>query len=785
MVPKSCPGGAPTMSQIMPPPSPSAPSSGLQTLGVGAGLVVAVAALYVGAGIFVPLVLAVLLTFALAPVVRFLRRLKLPHIVAVLLSVLGAALIIGGIAFLMVTQLARLAGDLPQYQQTIGDKVRTLQTSAGGGDAFERIASAIQQFGADASAARSLTEEVEPGQPVPVTIQAPPTSPLNFVQGFLGSILGPLATAAIVTVFVVFLLLEREDFRDRFLKLVSRGDLRTTTKVMNEAAKRVSRYLLLQVTVNLSYGAVFGLGLFMIGIPNAVLWGMFAALFRYIPFVGTLIAATIPFALAFAVDPGWSMLIQAVALYAALELIITNAVEPRLYGNSTGLSALAVIVAAMFWATLWGPIGLILATPLTVCLVVLGRYVPQLAFLETLLGSDPVLVREERLYQRLLSGNEVEAIDMAEAFLEEGTATEFYDNIAIPALRLAEHDRERNATDLTNRRQVVSGMASVIAEVDELERERADADAEVLPASDRVVLCIGGQTELDGAASEMVSQSLAGLGVTARTMPPMAVRQESINQIDLEGVDVVCLTYLGRNPRSFARFVARRLKRRAPHVRILACLFTPTDGTSAEDLRRQTEVDAVVGTVAAARRQIGDWLGNLDAVIDLEAAQKLLDRAEVLHKLTQMTGEGGRLDGFAADVATQFEAALALVSLPQTEKTELAQLPGMESKMSLRSLTDVVLATGQPLIIPDVAEDTNDLQDGFLLENGIQFYAAVPLTTASGAVVGVLSLLDNHARPFQDEDVEALRAHGRRLVAEVEDGVAEQPAPPTGLMQVG
>ncbi|HTN61522.1 MAG TPA: AI-2E family transporter, partial [Devosia sp.] len=426
-------------------------------------ILVVIAGLYLGAGILVPLVLAILLAFALAPLVTALEKLHVPDVLAVLLSVLLAGAVLGAFAYLATTQLMSLAADLPGYQSTVVKKIRDLQASLGGGGFLERITNSIEALGAqmDGSAANANGTRA-PGEPIPVTISNNAGNPLGVISVILGSVLGPIATAAIVTIFLIFLLLGRDDLRDRFIRLVSRGNFSTTTLVIDDAAARVGRYLLVQFGVNVSYGIIFGTGLLLIGVPNAILWGLMAALFRYIPFVGTLIVASIPFALAFAVDPGWNMLVSAIALFAGLELITTNAIEPRLYGTSTGLSPLAVLLAAMFWATMWGPIGLILSTPLTVCLVVLGRYVPQLAFLETLLGSEPVLNQQERLYQRLLAGDTEEAIEISEELVEEKGTEALYTQYLLPALVQASTDLADGPASSMQRRRMATSLYALV-----------------------------------------------------------------------------------------------------------------------------------------------------------------------------------------------------------------------------------------------------------------------------------------------------------------------------------
>ena len=274
----------------------------------------------------------------------------------------------------------------------------------------------------------------------------PPPGPLQVLRSVVGPLIQPLATGGIIIVVVIFMLLRREDLRDRFIRLVGAGDLHRTTAALQDAGERVARYLLSQLAVNAAYALPIGIGLWVIGVPNAPLWGLMALILRFIPYIGPIIASIFPLALALAVDPGWTMVLWTAALFVVLELVSNNVVEPWVYGSRTGLSPLAIIVAAIFWTWLWGPMGLLLSTPLTVCLVVLGRHVPQFEFLDVLLGNEPVLDPHQQLYQRLLAGDPTEATDRAEAYLEENTILSFYETVAVPALALAEEDRSRRRT---------------------------------------------------------------------------------------------------------------------------------------------------------------------------------------------------------------------------------------------------------------------------------------------------------------------------------------------------
>jgi predicted PurR-regulated permease PerM/GAF domain-containing protein len=736
-------------------------------LALAIGAMLAIAALYLGRDVFVPLVLAVLLSFALGPVVRALTKRRIPTLPAVLLAVGSAILVLGAISYAIVAQLMQLALDLPKYQQIVTAKLAGLQQTAHDGW-FENVAHALQSI----IGSFSPSTEVLPGgaQPVPVTVVGAGRSPLDYVADVLSSLLSPLATASIVVVLVVFLLLEREEFRDRLIKLVSRGDLRTSTKVMGDASQRVGRYLLVQFAINIGNGVVFGLGLWLIGVPNALLWGLLAMLFRYIPFVGTLLAAAVPFGLAFVVDPGWGKLIEALILYGALEALITNGIEPRLYGSSTGLSALAVLVAAIFWATLWGPIGLVLATPLTVCLVVVGRHIPQLRFLEILLGSEPVLVPEEQLYQRLLAGNTEEAVDLAEQFAKETSAIAFYDEVAVPTLRLASLDRATDLNDVAGRRVLVEGMSAVVHELEHSwPGEETDSALDSNSRAPLSVLCIGGRTELDSAAADMIGQTLHRHGITTKTMPPLAVRREGIGQLDLSEFDAVVLVYLDENPRSYLRYASRRIRAQNERVYIVACLLNPDvaiDLTAPEIVG----VDSTATSIARTEARIAAWVEEV-------AAQSVVPEQVTIDELgvAQAAIHTGAFDALRAEIAADMGVQLALVSaLARTEaEPSEAASSGTPATPTLQSLTATVVEGGEPLVVADVTADPTFSAEPFLLENGAKFLAAAPIVLRSGNAVGALFLLDSQPRQLSDADREHVARWSKRIAAVLDD---ERPA---------
>jgi predicted PurR-regulated permease PerM len=791
----------------IPAPPPAAPAirpAGSPILTAG-GIVLTIAGLYFGRDIFVPFALAILLSFALTPLVNWLRRRKLPRIAAVLIAVTLAFILIAGVAFVVGRQLVQLANNLPSYQTTITEKIRSLQASAPGGGVVDKVTTTIQDLGKEISGEDKPPQQATPPlgggaasqEPITVRIERPAPRPLEMIQAIVGPLLAPLATAGLVVIFVIFVLLEREDLRDRFIKLAGAGDLQKSTQAINDAAGRVSRYLLMQLVVNLTYGIPIGIALYFIGVPNAILWGLLAAVLRFIPYLGPFLAALFPIALAVAVDPGWTMLFWVVGLFLVAELISNNVIEPWLYGSSTGLSSLAIIMAAIFWTTLWGPVGLFLATPLTVCLVVIGRYVPQLEFLGVLLGSDPVLAPEERLYQRLLAGNLEEAVEIAEDYVDEFSSREFYDNVAIPALRLAENDRQRSTTDTNYRRLVADTAICVVREVEDHVRDEASAadEADEQAAKGRLssatverlprVLSLAGRTELDRAAAEMMAQVFEERSIGAKVLPPIAVSQGALGQLDLQGVDVVCLSYLHPQPQVYARYICRRLRRRAPHVKLVVCCWNLAPGaTQTEDLKKQMTADAVFASLEACVGQVEAWIsrpespgGAAPVLADTEHEQ-----LAALHNLGLTSAKDRQFDEVSKKIAQAFDAPIALVSFVDEEhRHPLDAASSQDLQAASRtsheaSLDAHVIAANEVLVSGDVTEDPRFADDPLVLEKGIRFYAGAPLRTSAGLVVGTLCVIDTQPREFSEADGRRLQEMADELMARIESRPADSAA---------
>jgi predicted PurR-regulated permease PerM len=426
--PASTPSRLPIL--IAPAASPDVASALALQIGV-----VVIAALYFAREILIPITLTILLSFVLAPLVGLLGRCRLGRVPAVLLAVLMALSVIMSFGGVIGSQVAQLASDVPQYAVAIEKKVEAVRAYTVG-----RIAVFVDSLGHQAAprapgtrppAASSTGTTPQAAQ---VAAGAAADSPLTLAERYLSPALSPLATVGIVFIVAIFILIQQEDLRDRLIRVFGATDLHRTTAALDDAGRRLNRYFLTQLAINAAFGLVIGIGLYFIGVPNPVLWGMLSALLRFVPYIGAFISAGLPIALAAAVEPGWSLAIWTAVLYLLAELLVGQAVEPMLYGHSTGLSPLAVVVAAIFWTWLWGPIGLILSMPLTLCLVVLGRYVDRLEFLDVLLGNRPALTPVERFYQRILAGDADEAQDHAELLLKDRSLSSYYDEVALKGM---------------------------------------------------------------------------------------------------------------------------------------------------------------------------------------------------------------------------------------------------------------------------------------------------------------------------------------------------------------
>lgn len=574
-------------------------------------VVIVVAVLYFARVVFIPLALAILFAFLLGPLVMRLRHWGIWRVPSVLIVVLLAFTVIAAFGFLMTVQLTELGRKMPEYEQNIHNKLKPIRDSSSG--IIGRFSRLMHDFNQELSSAGSNTKP-GPGEqkPVPVEIQRSPLSPLQFVPAILGSLAGLLLTAVIVVVFVIFMLLEQEDLRDRIIRLGGAGRLNVATRALDEAAERVSRYLLSQLLVNVGFGIAAGLAVYFLGVPDPILWGMLAALFRYIPYLGIWIAAVMPTAVLFAIDPSWLKPFSVFGVYFGIDLLMYNFVEPWVYGNSTGMTPLAILVAAVFWTWLWGAVGLLLATPLTVCLAVLGRYVPSLRFLGVLLSDEPGLSLEKRFYQRLLSADAEEAEEIAENYLKHNSLEKLYDAVIIPALGLAEEDRRAGRLDeeeghivFHDARVIVEDIGSSAQEVcgESSSNDRAngsDAEAASRAPAETQVLSLSARSEVDDIAALMLSQLLEARGIRTKTLSASALASEQLEEVARGKIHLVCVSTVPIDGYLHARYLCKRLREQFPDTKIVAAVLVRGEGQEVRQREVAMPANKIATTLAEA-----------------------------------------------------------------------------------------------------------------------------------------------------------------------------------------
>jgi predicted PurR-regulated permease PerM len=510
------------------------------------GLLAAAAILYLAREVLIPLALAILLSFLLAPLVRRLEHWRLGRIPSTIIAVVIGFSVIGSIGTVATRQALSLAAKLPEYRENIREKIQALRAPRNG--TLGKAAEAIKQL---------ETEAATEAAPMRVT-ETPPSAFAALVE-WIEPFAKPVGTALAVVVFTILMLLNRENLRERLIGLIGPRQINVTTQALGEASYRVSRYLYMQLVVNMLFGIPFGIALYFIGIPNAMLWGLLGTLLRFIPYAGVWVAAALPTILAFAIFDGWSEVLWVLAAFFILEILLVNAVEPWLYGRSAGLSAIAIIAAALFWTWLWGPVGLLLAIPLTVCVAVIGRYIPELGYLNVLLGVEPVLTPEARFYQRLIALDQEEATELAEKHVEEHGVPALFDDVLVPALILAEADRHRGALDAEHQRFVLDTTRQIVEET-EAKGEPACGHVCIVPAHD----------EADEVAGAMLAHLLPG----AQVLSSASLAAETLEQVAERGCRVICISAVPPRAASHAAYLARRLKKRFPDLRIVVGLWT-------------------------------------------------------------------------------------------------------------------------------------------------------------------------------------------------------------------
>ena len=742
-----------------------------------------VAVLYFGRSVFVPIALATLITFLLSRLVSRLER-WIGRIAAVLVTVIAMFTIFAGASWVIARQVIDLADKLPDYQANIVAKIRSLKLPAGG--PLARLSSSVHVLQSELAApgpapstdrARgdSPSRTAPPvASPIPVKVIEGRSAIPQLMQETLSAILSPLGTAALVLLLVIFMLLKREDLRGRLIRLVGQGRISTTTRAMEDAGRRVSRYLSTQFLVNTGYGMCVAIGLQFIGVPNAVLWGVLAGVLRFIPYVGPWVGALLPVLLSFAISSSWLTPLITIALFIVLEAIVSNFVEPWLYGANTGVSPIALIISAVFWTWLWGPVGLVLSTPLTVCLAVIGRHVPRLEFLGTLLSEDQALASHEEFYHRLLSFSMDSAEEFATKYVETESLAALYDKVLIPAIAAVEIDAHNGSLTAEQRTSALQRIHEIIDDFSGWEASRKDTDEQksddltgVAPAVGSRVLCIPAGAFRDELAGEMLAQLLRNQGFEAKNLPARLKDDELIDRTLEIQPECICVSVLPPTSIAQARHLCSAIHERLGSVTILVGAWSARfDAEKLRERLRATQVsDVAVSLADAVQRVCKMSVAITDAMLPAPTPPNEEERLAELNGLNLLdTPTEAEFDRVTERLTKLFKVPIALLTLIDKDRQWFKSQTGLptdlaEARCTSRdvSLCGHVIANDEVLIVRDLARDPRFANNPFVKERGLRFYAGVPLRGPNGFPIGTLTILDTKPRELTRQEQDLLK----------------------------
>lgn len=602
---------------------------------------VIILALYFARTLLIPLAFAIVFNFLLSPAVGLLESWRVKRGFAILLVILVFFSSVATVGWIVARQVVHVLETLPDYRGNIEDKLNRLSAPAGG--AAGRAFTSLEEMGVEFSsgsnpvtaaaqenlAQRTLTtrrhvikhaaapeEPAAPARPTQVEVVQPPVTAGAYLKDMMLPILRPFGMAAIILVFTIYILIHREDLRNRLLLLAGIGHLNLMTQALNDAAQRISRYLVMQFLVNGCFGLLFGIGLFAMGVPDATLWGAIAALLRIVPYAGVIVSGALPLIFSFAISPSWKQPLLVLGVFLLIEVITAYVVEPWLYGSKTGVGSLALLASAIFWSTLWGWPGLVLATPLTVCLIVMGRYVPKMSFLHVLLGDDAELAPEARFYERLLAMDQSEVRAIADRFVEGKSLVDLYDGVLLPSLSMAKQDRQKGSLDENRDRVLHLSVSELLVEYSEYRSPVAPGAATLPPVASHLevpgrrfpVVCIAANDSSDEISATMLAQLLEQSGFNTILLPIAAVTPEILTRLSKDRNTVVCISALPPFAFSVAKAACARVREQMPHNRILVGLWRTSQELEQQKARfGAARPTAVVATLRDAVSQINLW----------------------------------------------------------------------------------------------------------------------------------------------------------------------------------
>ena len=762
--------------------------------------ILVIAVLYFARDVFIPLALAGLLAFLLAPAATRLERWRVGRTFAAILVIVLSLVGTIALGWVVLGQIYDLAIDLPQYQQNVTEKLNSLHLNSAGklGNTATMLTSLSKQIKNGGTANPQIPPVVprprmashvgtmaassanHTPQPVAVQIEEPEASMTAVAERTMIPLLHPLATAFIVVIFLIFMLLGREDLLARGLRLAGSERIYATTTAIDDASARVSRYLQMQLVVNLCYGTVSGLVLWWIGVPHPLLWAVLTCLLRFVPYIGILMAAIGPLLLSFAVSPHWGMLAWTAMTFVVLEIATANFVEPMLYGASTGMSAIAILTAAIFWTLLWGFPGLLLSTPLTVCLLVMGRQVPHLHFLEVLFGEETVLPWSDRFYQRMLASDTPAARSLLEEMMETKAREEVYDSVFVPALSRIEEARHSEQMTATRAEEVLQGVEELV--------EDLASKAEIISDSEfgslKRVACVPARDFADEIACQLALQGLMGKE-SVHVMSADLSTSDLLQTLESLGPDVICVIGIPPHAMRHLRMRCHQIRTRVPNAVVIACVLSKESDLSNVRSRIKTE-DAQ--HVVCSLQLLKDYLTSLlhpqalppetgpETEKEITATTDLVETVrEMLEVDVFDEPDEGIFSQLATNLARTFEAPIALIAVADGQRRfweaqcgladDLLSTMGSEWDLSMCSK---IVFSDSTLVLTDTAEDECFANDPFLKDKGVRFYAGAPLKAHDGEVMGSLCVLDTRPRQITEEQKAMLTSVANAVMTAIE-----------------
>jgi predicted PurR-regulated permease PerM/GAF domain-containing protein len=740
--------------------------------------------LYFGREVFIPLALAGLLAFLLAPVAAFFERWRIGRTPSTLLVIFVAALVTAALGWAMLGQIYNLAVELPQYRENVTEKIDALHLNSAGRlsstvDMLSSISKQISTGGTSALPPLSITPprrnrdrpaankspgiDQEKGRPVPVRVEQPEESMLAIAETSVLPLIHPMTRAFIVVVFLIFILLGREDLRDRGLRLAGSEQLHATTLAISDASRRVSKYLQMQLITNLCYGSVIGVGLWLIGVPHPLLWAVLTCVLRFVPYVGILLAAAGPLLLSIAASPDWKEFIWTAGMFFVLEVVAANFIEPMLYGISTGLSAIAILIAAIFWTLLWGFSGLLLSTPLTVCLIVIGRQVPNLRYLEVLFGEESAPLPGDRFYQRMLASNTDEAQAILMELLKTKPREEVFDLAFVPALTMIE--QARHSEQMTGIR--AEELLQALEEMAEELVNTPSTDPDNSPKSRKAtVTCIMARDYADEVACQLAAQVLAPVSSVHLLLADCSTA-DLLKSLEDSQPNVICVIGVPPHAVRHIRMRCHQIRVRLPETIIVACAFNQAGELS--NLRSRiplNDAQHVVGSLQLLKGYITS-LVNPHPEIDHpatsvkdQALPQEVPKPAIGRKITEIFDETeeGVFSRLVTDLARSLEAPIAFITVSNGKRCHWEAQCGLGEELSevfesewAESVCCQAVFTEPTLVVPDVETTEQFSNDKFLKSRGIRFYAGAPLRSPDGEVVGSVCVLDTRPRELSED----------------------------------